>query len=139
MMIVGPSLKPWIAYMDRLSNEPTAKTKTKLHSAMRNAFNESKINVHVARPRYDSHGRVTRQGGRLRQSGTMDAHTRKTARLNKFEATIEYGKGLDYAGYEFRRGNKNPRADWVAHPGHDPLDSLGPHREVIDNIIDGIF
>src|SRR5574344_1800616 len=139
MKIVGPPLEPWIRYMDRLSNEPTAKTKVKFHSAMRNAFNESQLNVHVAKARYDSMGRVIRQGGRLKQSGKMDAYTRKTARLNELSSEISYGNGLDYAGYEFSRGLSNPRTDWIRHPGHDPLDSLGHHFEVIDHIIDGIF
>lgn len=140
---VGPSLKPWWMHMQRLSEEPTVQTEIAMHGVLRAAFENSQINVHVSRPVRRGRGRgkpstTARVGGRLRASGQMNMNTRGTRR-KEITGTISYGNGLDYAGFEFNRGNQNPRADWLPHPGHNPFDGLQVYYEAVDRVIGGIF
>lgn len=124
LRIVAPSLKDEIKYLDRLENEPTAKTQVELNAILDSAFFTSQAFVHVL-------------SGRLRSTGRKMSSTKRTARGTTWLGEIEYGRGLDYGKYEF--GNKGVRESWPLHPSHDPYDGLETYYFLVDQVIDGIF
>ena len=125
--LVSPSLDPWIHYLERLSQEPTAQTQALLDSVMLQAGVTAEANVHVI-------------SGRLKDSGNISSDVRRTARTARYTAAISYGNGVPYAKYEFGETNerRGPRLDWAIHPDHDPYSGLETYYAEIDRIIGAI-
>ena len=118
-------LIPWINDLDRLSREPTAKTKTALDAVVLSAYTQSQLNVHV-------------MSGRLRTSGRVQTDV---GRRSRYTAEIGYGLGVPYAKYELGPTNqrRGPRVDWVTHPDHDPLSGLDMYYAEVDAVLKALM
>lgn len=124
--IIGPSLRPWIDYLDRLSREPSAKTQMALSAVLNAAEVQARANTHV----------IT---GRLLASMEKESSVSRTPRRVKWEGRLSLGKGIRYAKYEIGDYRTGVREDWLAHPEHgDPFDNLDYHYAAIDIILDNL-
>ena len=125
--IVGPSLKPWIRYLEKLENEPTAETQVALNALLDAAFEHAKQNIHP----------ITR---RLLTSGFSSTSHKRLAVVNRWTGTFSFGRGVPYAKYEFGEVNarRGPRVSWPQHPSHDPSEGLDIYYAGVDAILDDI-
>lgn len=123
--IVGPSLKPWIGYLEKLESEPSPQTIATLNSILDAAFYTAALNTHV-------------QTGRLRTSlNARDQHI-LSARRNRWVGEIGIGRGVPYAKYETGDRRRGVRPDWTSHPSHDPFDGLEIYYAGIDAVLRAI-
>lgn len=122
--LISTTLMPWIQEMDRLSNMPTADFSVAFKSVIDSAFVEVLIRTHV-------------QTGRLKASTKSNTFITKSKHVSKIAGEVTSGEGLNYARYEFSR--RQPRADWNAHPPHDPLEGLDLYEAEIESLIDMVF
>lgn len=120
--LISKSLKPWVRDLQRLEREPTGTTEVALNNVLDQAYVASQIFVHTV-------------SGRLKASGHAEATTRRSARSNRWIGTIGYGRGLDYAKFEFDSDPQRMRHDWIVHPSHDPYDGLEIFYAEIDIIL----
>lgn len=124
VILIAPSQRSEIRYLDRLEREPTAKTKAEMNAVLDYAFYTSQAYVHVL-------------SGRLRSSGRKSSSSRRTVRMNEWRGSIEYGRGIDYAHYEF--DNYGERSSWPIHPSHDPLEGLSEFYMLMDMVVEDVF
>lgn len=109
--IIGPSLKPWINYLERQANEPSPETLVRLEAILDAAYMHAGINTHVI---------TGKLRASLRQSSTRIVGPRR----NRWRGELGIGKGIPYAKYELGERRRGSRPDWFFHPSHDPFDDL---------------
>ena len=125
MKIIGESLDDWINKLDRLSREPTIKTKQELNTALESIHGQVEINTHVI-------------SGRLKSSIQKDSNSITRKGVNRWEGEVRIGEGVPYAKYEIGDRRTGSRPDWIVHPSHDPLQGLEAYDPVIDAIVDDL-
>ena len=126
VQIVGPSLKPWINYLDRLSREPTVKTQTDMKSVLDAAYITARLNAHVI-------------SGRLLTSSFVTSEAKGSRGRAGWSGAISFGQGVRYAKYEMGERRKGSRPDWTVHPSHDPYDGLEMYYPAFQSVINKIF
>ena len=125
--IIGPSIKPWKQYIERLEREPSASTKAGLKAVLDAAHVTAQINTHVL-------------SGRMLASMYTRSDEKRTPRVNKWEGAISVGRGIPYTKYEFGTTNAKhgPRTDWTVHPSHDPYEGLEIYYAGVEAVLDAL-